>query len=124
MSSQMQEGRTSHAALESQYGVLGTPRGRFHGLQIKAARAHSEFPIVILGRIKQLLRVVSYAVLEDDFHVLDVRDVRGWITLDDHEISVLADRDRADLSLAAEEDRTVQSRDLNGLHGRKSRLHQ
>jgi hypothetical protein len=52
------------------------------------------------------------------------RFVRGRITLDDHEISVLADRDRADLTLAAEKDRTVQSRNLNGLHARKSRLDQ
>src|SRR6266568_6538306 len=82
------------------------------------------FSIVALHRFEQLFGVVSDAVLEDDFDVFDIRDARGGIALHHHEVRVLSGRDRADLILAAEKDRTVQRRDPNRLDRCESGLHQ
>src|SRR5438105_12675449 len=68
-----------------------------------------------LDRIEQLFRVVSDAILENDLDVFDIGDVSGRITFHDDEVRILSDGNRADVIVAPEEDRTVQSGDANCL---------
>jgi hypothetical protein len=55
-----------------------------------------------------------------DFDVFDVGDASRRITSHHGEVRVLPDCNRADLVLAAEEDRTVRRGDANGLDRRES----
>ena len=77
-----------------------------------------------LHRIEQLPGVISGAVLEDDLDVFDIRDASGWITFRYYQVRVLPGRNRADLVLAAEKYRTIQSRDPKGLDRREPGLDQ
>src|SRR5262249_57831139 len=71
--------------------------------------------VTALDGIEELAAVVPQAVLQDDLHVLDVRDARSRITLHDDEARVLAGGDRSDLLLAPEEDRAVERSDADRL---------
>jgi len=42
--------------------------------------------------LNQLARVVANSLFEDQFHVLDVSDVGGWLALDQDEVGFLARR--------------------------------
>src|SRR5436309_3099510 len=75
--------------------------------------------IATLHRLEQLLRVVADAVLEDDLHVLDVRDARRRIAFDDDEIGVLAGGDGADAIGASEERGAVERGDADRFDGRE-----
>src|SRR6266566_9311317 len=67
-----------------------------------------------------LLRIESHAVLEDGHDLADHRRVGGEIAVQQHEVSVLALLDRADLVLHAENARSVQRYDLHRLLWRKA----
>src|SRR5438067_5144847 len=57
--------------------------------------------IVTLHRIEKLRGVVSDAVFENDFDVLDIGNARGRIAFDHDEVGVLSDGDRSDPILPA-----------------------
>src|SRR5437879_2757170 len=80
--------------------------------------------IVSSHGIQQLLCVVPDAIPEHDFDVFDVRDAHGRIAFHHHEVRVLPDREGTDLVLAAEENRSVQSRDPDRLDRREAGLDQ
>src|SRR5207237_9444833 len=76
--------------------------------------------IVTLHRIEKLRGVVSDAVFENDFDVLDIGNALGRIAFDHNEVGVLSDGDRSDPILPAEEDRAIECRDADRLHRREA----
>src|SRR3989442_15311419 len=61
-------------------------------------------PVPAPHRLEQLGPIVSHVVLEHDLDVLDIRNASGWIPLHHHQVCVLPDGNRADLTLVAEKD--------------------
>ena len=45
---------------------------------------------------QQLRRIVADAILEDDFHLLNVFNARGWVAVKYHKVRDLANRQRTD----------------------------
>src|SRR4051794_10166647 len=52
--------------------------------------------------VDELLRVVTNALLEDDFDLLDIAHVSGRIAVEQHEVGLLSRSDRPDLICTAE----------------------
>jgi hypothetical protein len=66
-------------------------RGSRHHDRAQAHRpAFLILPIPAVHRLQQLLGVIADAILEDDFHVLDIRDAGSRITFHHNEVRVLA----------------------------------
>src|SRR5947208_8760659 len=70
------------------------------------ARA-SPYPHLTSDRINQLERVEAHAILEHGLDPADIRDRRRRVSVDDHQIRLLADGDRADARVAAKISRAV-----------------
>src|SRR5688572_16740595 len=73
-----------------------------------------------LHGLDQLLRVVADAVFEDDLHFLDVENVGGGVSFDNHQVSLFARSDGPDAGVLAQKTRTVETRNLNRFNRRKT----
>src|SRR5439155_5528184 len=60
------------------------------------------------------------AILEDNFHLFDVLDVRSGIAVNDDQVRSLASGNGADAIRLAEELRSVRCDDADGFNGRES----
>src|SRR5690349_3596580 len=74
--------------------------------------------------LDQLLRVVAYAVFENDLDLFDVADTGGRVTFHHHQIRLFAGCNRADARFLTKKLRAVQRRDLDRFERRKTGLHQ
>ncbi len=61
----------------------------------------SVLPVSAFHRIQELLRVVADAILEDNFHFFNIRNLFRRIALDHHHIRILSRCYRADLFVPA-----------------------
>src|ERR1700722_2555467 len=75
-------------------------------------------------RANQLRRVISHAILEHPFDILDIFDVRTGIALDDHQVCGFAHLYCADAIEPPEITGTVGRADMDRLKRREARLDQ
>src|SRR6266436_5261720 len=81
--------------------------GRGHPLHTRR-HATSVLPVPSPNRIQQFVGVISDAGFENDFDVLYVRDLLGWIAFDHDQVCVLSGGDGTNLTLPAEVGGAVQ----------------
>src|SRR5437660_9746071 len=84
----------------------------------------SVLAVASLHRIDQLLRIVADAVLENDFNIFHVRDMRCWIAFYDYEVCILSRGDRSDLVLLTHIGCAIQGGNLDRLQWRETGFHQ
>src|SRR5215470_18177765 len=75
-------------------------------------------------RLKQLLRIESYPILEDDLDVLDIRNLARRVAFDHDQIGILPWLDGSDCLFAAEIPCAVKRCDLDRVGGSEPCLHQ
>src|SRR5438105_7838641 len=72
------------------------------------------------NRLYQLAGVISHTLFENQSHVRDIGDVGRRISVDHHEVRLLAHRNRANAIRSAEVGRPVQGADLDRLERREA----
>src|SRR5579862_3877886 len=75
-------------------------------------------------RIEQFSRIEPNAVAENDLYLLDIRNLVHRISIQDHQVGLLALGNGADLIFQAEELGTVECRDPDRLGGSKPAINQ
>src|SRR5579864_2025505 len=74
------------------------------------------------NRLNQFCRIISDAILENDFHLLDVLDFRGGVAVNHSEVGGFSRGQRANAIVFSEEFRAILRGDMNGLDGSEARF--
>src|SRR4051794_8514725 len=85
-------------------------------------RLNLVLPVPPLHAVEGFLGAGGDALLEDELDVLDVADGLARVSVDNEEVGVLTDLDRADGAVAAEVGGAVEGRDADGFHGGEAGL--